>query len=65
MKIDRLRAAGELVAVKSCNSQQGHVEITVASLEAHEQRQLEAKQPDPAWDDIQAIALDIGHLCLI
>jgi hypothetical protein len=34
MKIDRLRAAGELVAVKSCNSQQGHVEITVASLEA-------------------------------
>jgi len=53
-KIDRLRAAGELVAVKSSREQQGHVAITLDSLQAHEQRQLEAAQPRPARDDIKA-----------
>jgi hypothetical protein len=53
-KIDRLRAAGELVAVKSSHEQQGHVAITLDSLRAYEQRQLEAAEPRPARDDIKA-----------
>jgi excisionase family DNA binding protein len=51
--IDRLRHKGELGAVKSSHQKQGHVKITLASLEAFEQRQLEADQPGPAWDDIE------------
>jgi Helix-turn-helix domain len=43
-KIDRLRAAKELVAVKSSREQQGHVQITLDSLEAYEQRQFDAAQ---------------------
>jgi hypothetical protein len=53
-KIDRLRTAGELVAVKSSREQQGHIEITLDSLEAYEQRQLQAAGPRPARDDLKA-----------
>lgn len=51
--IDRLRDRRELVAVKSSHQKQGHVKITLASLQAYEQRQLEAAEPAPAWDDIE------------
>ena len=51
--IDRLRHKGELVAVKSSHQKQGHVKITLASLEAYEQRQFESAEPRPAWDDIE------------
>ena len=51
--IDRLRHKGELVAMKSSHQKQGHVKITLASLEAYEERQLEAAEPAPAWDDIE------------
>lgn len=53
--IDRLRAAGELRAMKNGRETQSRVRIDLASLEAYEQRQLEAAEPRrPAWDDIEA-----------
>jgi excisionase family DNA binding protein len=51
--IDRLRAAGELHAVKRGSKTQSRIRIEAASLEAYEQRQTEAAKPRPASDDIE------------
>ena len=60
--IDRLRAAGELVAVRSWNTKQGRVQITVDSLEAYEQRQvdIEKRFPIPELDQARA-ATQLGE----
>jgi len=52
--IDRLRTAGELVAMKRGSKAQARVKIDVASLEAYEERLREAARPRPAWSDIDA-----------
>jgi hypothetical protein len=52
--IDRLRLAGELVAMKRGSTTQGRVRIDAASLAAYEERQREAAKPRPARDDINA-----------
>jgi excisionase family DNA binding protein len=52
--IDRLRAAGELVAMKRGSKTQGRVRIDAASLAAYEQREQEAVKPRPARADIEA-----------
>ena len=52
--IDRLRNAGELVAMKRGSTTQGRVRIDAASLAAYGKRQSEAAEPPPAWGDIEA-----------
>jgi hypothetical protein len=52
--IDRLRAAGELVAMKRGSKTQGRVKVDLASVVAYERRQQEDAKPRPAWADIGA-----------
>jgi excisionase family DNA binding protein len=52
--IDRLRAAGELHAVKRGSKTQSRIQIEAASLQAYEQRQAQAAKKPPAWNDIEA-----------